>query len=243
LEDAIRSGQLRPGDRVPGERELAEQLGVSRVTVRRAFAELASRGVLQGEPRRGWFVPAHADLTDLPLLTGFGELAAKSGLRSSANVLHCATRPATIDEAELFTIAPGMEIFELHRLHRLEGLAHSLNHAITPLAYAPALADTAFDQPGASLLQTLERAVGGISHAEHLINAIGAEPETAKLLDMQVGQPVLRIYERIYDLRGRLVQCTDSRTRGDRGRRKTIAFRRIPEALDVKLLGNPNFSA
>jgi GntR family transcriptional regulator, transcriptional repressor for pyruvate dehydrogenase complex len=47
IKDAIRNGQLKVGDRLPSERELAEQLGVSRVTVRDALRVLEARGLLQ----------------------------------------------------------------------------------------------------------------------------------------------------------------------------------------------------
>ena len=47
----IHRGELRPGDRLPPERDLAKQLGVSRPTLRAGISSLAAVGVLQ--PRRG----------------------------------------------------------------------------------------------------------------------------------------------------------------------------------------------
>ena len=51
IEDLIASGKLRPGDRLPAERELAQQLDVSRPSLREALLILESRGLLQA--RRG----------------------------------------------------------------------------------------------------------------------------------------------------------------------------------------------
>ena len=51
ISDAIISGELKPGDRLPPERELAEQFGVSRTVVRDAIKMLSGRGILQ--VRRG----------------------------------------------------------------------------------------------------------------------------------------------------------------------------------------------
>ena len=56
IEEAIRAGRLRVGDRLPAERELATQLGVSRTTVTGAYQELQSRGILRGHVGRGTVV-------------------------------------------------------------------------------------------------------------------------------------------------------------------------------------------
>ena len=50
----IGQGVLKPGQRLASERSLAEALGFTRLTVRRALLELAKRGVLEPDERRGW---------------------------------------------------------------------------------------------------------------------------------------------------------------------------------------------
>ena len=52
----IARGAVVPGDRLPGERELCRSFGVSRVTVRRALAELRDQGMIEPDGPRGWFV-------------------------------------------------------------------------------------------------------------------------------------------------------------------------------------------
>jgi GntR family transcriptional regulator, transcriptional repressor for pyruvate dehydrogenase complex len=56
IEELILSGRFGPGDRLPPERELAESLGTSRPVVHAAIFELAARGLVRVEPRRGVFV-------------------------------------------------------------------------------------------------------------------------------------------------------------------------------------------
>jgi len=56
LESDIRTGSLRPGDRLPPHRELADTLGVNVGTVTRAFGEARRRGLIRGEVGRGTFV-------------------------------------------------------------------------------------------------------------------------------------------------------------------------------------------
>jgi GntR family transcriptional repressor for pyruvate dehydrogenase complex len=56
IEQRILSGQLKVGDRLPPERELAEQFGVSRTAVREAVKALHEKGLLQIQPGRGTFI-------------------------------------------------------------------------------------------------------------------------------------------------------------------------------------------
>ena len=76
LEEAILSGRMRPGDRLV-ETWIADQLNVSRTTVREALLMLERQGFVVSEPRRGTFVTrlAHEDALDLcytrALLEGF----------------------------------------------------------------------------------------------------------------------------------------------------------------------------
>ena len=70
IEQLILEGVLRPGERLPPERELAEQLGISRPTLREAMAILESKGLLESRRRGGTFVCdiSESGISD-PLLT------------------------------------------------------------------------------------------------------------------------------------------------------------------------------
>lgn len=56
LLDAIDSGALKPGERLPGERELAQGFGISRIPLREAIAALAAMGILERRQGQGTFV-------------------------------------------------------------------------------------------------------------------------------------------------------------------------------------------
>ncbi len=58
----VRSGQLKPGDQVPPERELSSQLGIARGTITKAYEELARSGILEVTQGRGSFVSARQDV-------------------------------------------------------------------------------------------------------------------------------------------------------------------------------------
>src|SRR5690242_20655882 len=66
LAAAIGDGRLLPGDRLPSERALAEQLGVSRTTTVTAYRELEARGLVRGSTGRGTYVCAASPGGDAP---------------------------------------------------------------------------------------------------------------------------------------------------------------------------------
>lgn len=61
LRSLVHTGDLRPGDRIPASRELAQVLGVHRTTVANAYAELESEGLIQGHVGRGTFIKNDGD--------------------------------------------------------------------------------------------------------------------------------------------------------------------------------------
>jgi GntR family transcriptional regulator, transcriptional repressor for pyruvate dehydrogenase complex len=78
ISDALVAGELKPGDRLPPERELAEQFGVSRTVIRDAVKTLAGRGILHVKHGAGIFVTTSEEnaigrlgaLSDILLLQG-----------------------------------------------------------------------------------------------------------------------------------------------------------------------------
>jgi DNA-binding GntR family transcriptional regulator len=56
IRDLIASGQLGPGGRLPSERQLAEQLGADRTTIRLILMKLATEGMIRSEHGRGYFI-------------------------------------------------------------------------------------------------------------------------------------------------------------------------------------------
>jgi DNA-binding FadR family transcriptional regulator len=76
----LRRGALRPGLKLPGERELAQRLGVGRASVREALGALQVRGLVETRPGAGSFIAADA----LERVAGADELAAGLDLPADA---------------------------------------------------------------------------------------------------------------------------------------------------------------
>lgn len=223
--DGIAEGRLRPGDRLPAERALCAELGVSRATVRRALAELVEDGLVEASASRGSFV-AGGRLTEPPnALLSFTELGAKRGLVATARVISAEVQPATLDEADAFGVAPGSDVLHLRRLRLLDGLPVAVDATRVPLARVPGLA--AADFSTASLYDALEQEGAGPVRADYTVEATGADAAHAALLDLEPDTPVLVATTCAYARDDRLIELSTTTYRGDRYRfRATLARRR-----------------
>lgn len=73
IRERIQSGELKPGDQLPSERDLSEQVAISRMTVRQAVAYLVREGTLVVKPGVGTFVAEPKLTYDALHLLGFTE--------------------------------------------------------------------------------------------------------------------------------------------------------------------------
>lgn len=221
--DQIASGQLTSGDRLQGERSLSESYGVGRTTIRRALAELEREGLIESLAGRGNFV-AGRRLSESNALVSLAELAAARGLTATSMVLRTAVRPATLEEADLFGIAPGAALFDLERVRYLDGLEFALAHSLVPLSVAPGIEGTDFRT--ASLYAELEARGAYPVRAEYTVWADRADEQTAHLLAIDQDDPVLVSSTRASDRLRRVVQVSRVVYRADRYRLQTVLTRR-----------------
>lgn len=220
-EDLAREG-ARPGDRLPGERVLAERYAVSRVTVRAALTHLQERGLLEPAQGRGWTVVDGAATEAREerghSIQGFADYARENGLETHADVLLARTRPAGHDEVERLRIGPGAEVFELRRLRYLDGRVVALELNRLPLALCPELAEVDFTT--ASLYATLRSArepqVPGV--ADYAVEARQPDPEERRLLQITGAVPLLVATQLTFNTEGQPLEWTDQAYRGDRYR-------------------------
>jgi GntR family transcriptional regulator len=219
----IEHGELHPGDRLPSERWFCDELGVSRATVRRAIEELVSDGLV--EPRgRGSFVSGEALVEPPNTLMSLSELGRSRGLEASARVLATQLRPATIDEAEAFGIAPGADVFELERLRMLDGLPISLDHNRMPARLLPGAGE--LDFTSASLYAALEHAGHPLARADYELEARAADAPEAELLGLAEGAPVLYATTAAIGEDGRILDLGRTVYRADRYRFQATLMRR-----------------
>jgi GntR family transcriptional regulator len=160
------------------------------VTLRKALGSLVETGVLSPSHGRGWYVAQSAQRKEWPsTLESFSETASRMGLTPHSTVLRAETSPATIDEAEQLSIAPGTPLFRLERVRLLEGVPIGLDLTHVRRSLVPGIEEMDFRER--SLYSTLSQAGVDPVRAESTIEATKADERAAEHLDLAPGDPVL----------------------------------------------------
>jgi GntR family transcriptional repressor for pyruvate dehydrogenase complex len=116
LQDMIRSGELKPGDRIPSQRRLSQQLNVSRPSLREALLTLETLGLVRTLPARGTFVadPTTPD-SGLPSLWRYDDKYSLSEVFQSRLLVEtelCRLSASVIDAASLDALEKANADFE-----------------------------------------------------------------------------------------------------------------------------------
>jgi GntR family transcriptional regulator len=239
LAEQIRREGRSPGSPLPPERALAEHFRVSRVTLRRALAELERSGVIARARGRGWVVAGNRIGEPPNVLMSFSEMAASRGLRPSSRVITTRVRPATIDEAETLGLAPGADLFELERVRMMDGVPILIDLTRIPTAIAPGL--ERIDFSSTSLYAELETRFGlRPTRARISVEAVTASDRQSELLGVDPGQPLLFCRQLTQDELGRLIELCAMAYRGDRYRLRATLGRPSRGATAAGTDGLPN---
>jgi GntR family transcriptional regulator len=226
LSELIRRRVLPAGGRLPGERQLAARLGVSRSTLRLALGRLAEEGRLTRSAQRGWFVPREVVGEPPSTLQSFSEMAAARGLRAGAQVLSRRVRTADFEEARRLAVAPATRVLELRRLRTMDAVPVCVDVSVVILSRVPALAET--DLADRSLYATIEQLSDvRIARSAYTVRAEACDAENAELLQLSPGAPVLVGDELTYDTDGGPILLGQSTYRGDAYRFQADLFRRL----------------
>jgi GntR family transcriptional regulator len=203
LTDAIAAGELSPGDRLPPERDLAAELGVSRMTLRQALASLESRGLVRRAiGRRGGTWVAQPKLErDLGTFAGLSEQLRRQGVVAGARVLSAQLRGGEV-EIERVRFADS-DPFALERSRfpadRFAGLLE--------LDLTGSLYDLLGEHFDAAPVRAVER-----------VEPVLATPEEARVLEVRPGAPLMLVDRTAYDEAGAAVETARDVFRGDRTR-------------------------
>jgi GntR family transcriptional regulator len=214
----IADGTWPPGSLLPAEPDLCRQFGVSRITVRKAISDLVHEGKIQTVQGKGTFV-ATPKVGERFVQRAFGiyEDMERRGMRLTTEVLRQEVIPATADVATRLGLRSGEPVHILVRLRSIEGEKILLSTTYIPQALCPGLADE--DLSAGSLFRLLRRRYGlKIGRGERSLEAVAADQWEARMLDLALASPLLRLDSAAYLPDGRPFEYSQTLQRGDRAR-------------------------
>ncbi|WAJ43682.1 GntR family transcriptional regulator [Mycobacterium sp. Aquia_216] len=192
LHDEIDRGVLAAGDPLPTEQSLCDQFGVSRITVRRALADLAEQGYIERRHGVGSFVRDHPP-AELPVAGGsYLDGLRQAQFETEVDVLELDShrRPPRVVADALETSGELLHIVRVRRQRRT-GEPLMVTEAWLPSALADHLTESALQRE--PLYELLANVGVVVEHMRHEITAEIAGPRHARLLDTAIGAALLRV--------------------------------------------------
>jgi GntR family transcriptional regulator len=212
LAGAISGGDLAVDSQLPPERELADIADVSRVTVRKAVAQLVEDGVLEQRRGAGTFVkvpPAKLEHS-LSALLSFTEYMRQRGKASTSRILRRGIFLPSPDEQIALGLAGTDRVSRVDRLRSADDTVMALEWSSLPMDVLP---DP--DTVETSLYDVLRASGKAPTRAVQRITAINVTGADAKLLNLPEGVAVLRIDRTAYLPTGRPIEFTRGLYRSD----------------------------
>lgn len=220
IEDALAArishGELRVGDRLPAERELAEELSVSRGTIRQALDALASRGLVERGVGRGTFVAAGKVDVHLHDVAGFTEQMARAGVQAHARVLRAGVGPAPQRVAAALGLDEGAPAVRIERLRLAGRLPLTLEDSWIPSERFPGIEELDLRGSIYQLMRDLyDHAPVRVVEA---LEPVVAQAHSAEVLGVAAGCALMLVERTAYDADDVAVEYARDLHRGDRAR-------------------------
>ncbi len=201
--ERINAGRWPTGTAIPTEPELCKEFGVSRITVRRAISDLVHEGKLYTIQGKGTF--------------GFYEDMELQGQQLTTQILLQEVIPAPEVAATHLELPAGSLVHILMRLRSVQDEKILVSTTYIPEALCPGLVDD--ELSSVSLYRWLQTRYGlTVARAERNLEAVSAREREARLLDIPLHSPLLRLESVVYLPTGKPLEYSSTLHRGDRTR-------------------------
>jgi GntR family histidine utilization transcriptional repressor len=196
VQSKLLSGEWKPGDMIPSENRLVEDLSMSRMTVNRALRELASEGSLTRIAGVGTFVADEKPQSNLLMIANIGDEIRQRGHRYRCEVISLSREAASMNVAAAIGLPTGHSVFHIVCVHYEEDTAVQLEDRYVNPELAPEFLSQKFDgevPPSQYLLKHVS-----VEEMEHIVDATLPLPEEARLLSITDQTPCLVLMRRTW---------------------------------------------
>jgi GntR family transcriptional regulator len=214
--------QLGPHEKLPTERELAAELAVSRLTVRRVLDNLEHERRVYRVQGAGTFVSEPHVAKSLEL-TSFTEDMQSRGMTPGSHLLIAEQTPAGARIGQALALSPAEPVVHITRVRTADDEPICLEHSYIPASIVPGLLEHDLAGSLYELLDTNYRL--HLERANQTILATVVEPGEAQLLNVPPFSPAFKVERTGYDTRGRAIERAESLYRADRYSYQVTLFR------------------
>lgn len=216
LLERIARGEYAPAGKLPSERELQEQFGVGRATVRQAINELAKKGIVVSRQGKGVFVAPPKVEQGLLTFYSFTREMLSKGFTPSTEVLDFERLPAPVSVAQALQLAEEAQAVRLVRVRLANGEPLIFETSYLPDKLVPGLTlERAKARP---LYDILTEDYGIVpTRAKESFEPVNLDSREAKALGVVKGAPAL-LLERVAFAGDVPVEFCQELVRGDRCR-------------------------
>jgi GntR family transcriptional regulator len=221
LRDAISSGRITPGERLPSEAELTSHFGVARMTARQALQELRGEGLIHAEQGKGVFVRPNVPIRRLASdrfarkhradgKAAFSAEAEKSGFTPGVDRIRITREPASDPIAERLRIEPGSLVVVRARRYLANGHPVETATSYIPAAFAEG---TPIDQPDTGpggIYARLEETGHVLARFTEEVGARMPTPAERETLELNESVPILTVVRTAYDTSDVAVEVCDT---------------------------------
>lgn len=210
----IKNGDYQEGQLIPKEVDLAEQLNVSRPTVRHAIRNLVQGGYLERRKKRGTIVTQTKIKQQFThVIESYNTEIQNNGLVAKTQVLNFSTEKASDEVTEALTIKPNTEVYKLVRLRSADNKPVVFVVTYLPIAQLPDLQKINFTHH--SLYSELAKAGLEITHVSRKIEVHPATEEEAQLLETDIKAPIFYFHTIGFTKDHRALEYSIASYRGD----------------------------
>ncbi len=202
LVSRIATGRIRPGSKLPPEPELAEEMGVSRATLREALRSLEEDGFLTRTSGAGTYATHRPRLrNNLDVNFGVTEAIRAAGMRPGTTQSAIHTQGVSADEAAALDLAPGDGVVVLERVRTADGRAVVFSRDVISSTRLSATELAAMPLDG-SLYEILDHLAQPVAHGIVTVAPERADKEMGKRLKVKAGELLLYLRQVDYGVEG-----------------------------------------
>ncbi|MCW8108548.1 histidine utilization repressor [Alteromonas ponticola] len=195
----IEAGDLKAGEQVASENQLASDYSVSRMTARRAVSELVEEGILARSQGIGTFVADARPMSSILTINNIQHEIESRGHQYSNQLLLHKKMEISAQQSQWIGLEKGSQAFRAQVVHYENGNAVQLEDRFVNPQWAPGFIDQNLNEITAH--EYLSK-VAPLTEADHTVEAILPTPAQAALLKIDYHQPCLQIKRRTFSARG-----------------------------------------